>query len=371
VRVVLAGCGGHPPQPLDPSDYGSWSWIIGVAAAGHRTPVIILDAMSTAATVPVTEELDLEHDDALETLRSVGFGELLHRSFLRFRYADGFSHSRALAFQFILTLLPALIAVVGFARVLGQDTFTSVLTGTVEDIAPGPAGQVLTQAFEQGSGSGRPGVLALAFGLFAAVVAAAGAMGQIERGSNRIYGVERDRPSLRKYLVATALALTAGAAAVSAFVLVVFGSEIGDALGSARDWTAVAETAWSVGRWPVGATLVAVAVALLFTVSPNRHQPQASWLALGSILAVFLWFVFTGLLAVYIGASGNFGETYGPLAGFLGLMLWALLTALALFLGLAVAAQLEAERAGEPGPARSEVPPGTSATGSELKGDPR
>ncbi len=308
--------------------------------------------MSTAATVPVTHDLELEGDDALETLRNVGLRELLQRSLFRFRYADGFSHSRALAFQFILTLLPGLIAIVGLARLLGQRTFTEVLTGTVEEIAPGPAGQVLTQAFEQGSRNGRPGATALVLGLLATLIAAAGAMGQIERGSNRIYGVERDRPTVRKYLVATGLALTAGAAAVAAFVLVVFGSEIGSSLGSAKDWGDVAQRAWSIGRWPLGAVLVATAVALLFTVSPHRHQPQASWLALGSTLAVVLWFTFTGLLGAYISLSGNFGETYGPLAGFIGLMLWAFLSALALFLGLAVTAQLEAERAGASDPSR-------------------
>ncbi len=309
--------------------------------------------MSTAATVPVTRDLELEGDEAIETLRSVGLANLLRRSFVRFRYADGFSHSRALAFQFILTLLPGLIAVVGLARVLDQDTFTTVLTNTVEDIAPGPAGEILTQAFGQGSGGAGPGGVALALGLSAAIVSAAGAMGQIERGSNRIYGVERDRPTVRKYLVATGLALTAGAATVAAFVLVVFGSAIGDSLGSAKDWTNVAQAAWSIGRWPLGAALVAGAVAVLFVASPHRHQPQVSWLALGSSLAVVLWFAFTGLLAAYIGASDSFGETYGPLAGFIGLMLWAFLSALALFLGLAVAAQLEAERAGAPDPTRA------------------
>jgi YihY family inner membrane protein len=306
--------------------------------------------MSTAATVPVTTDLELEGDDAFETLRSVGVTKLLQRAFLRFRYADGFSHSRALAFQFILTLLPGLIAVVGLARVIGQNTFTQVLTATVEDIAPGPAGEVLTQAFAQGSDD--PGATALILGLVAAIIAAAGAMGQIERGANRIYGVERDRPAVRKYFVATALALTAGAATVAAFVLVVFGSAIGDSLGAAKEWTDVAQTAWSVGRWPIGAALVAGAVALLFMVCPHRNQPQASWLAFGSTLAVVLWFAFTGLLAAYVSASGEFGDTYGPLAGFIGLLLWAFLSALALFLGLSVAAQLEAERAGEPGPSR-------------------
>jgi hypothetical protein len=44
------------------------------------------------------------------------------------------------------------------------------------------------------------------------------------------------------------------------------------------------------------------------------------------------------------------GATYGPLAGTIGLLLWTFLTSVALFLGLAFSAQLEAVRAGVPGP---------------------
>jgi len=110
------------------------------------------------------------------------------------------------------------------------------------------------------------------------------------------------------------------------------------------------DTAWAIARWPLGAFLVAAAVALLFKVSPRRPQPSAAWLALGSTLAVLLWFAFTGVLALYVEATRGFGETYGPLAGVIGLMLWAFVSALALFFGLAVAAQLEAERAGVPDP---------------------
>jgi YihY family inner membrane protein len=304
--------------------------------------------MSTAAPVPTTGEL--EGDDAIETIREVGMLDLLRDSFIRFRYADGFSHSRALAFQFVLTLVPGLIALVALARVLDQDTFTEILRTTLEGVAPGPAGDVFTQAFQQGSAAAETAETALVVGLSAAVISAATAMGQIERGSNRIYGVERDRPAIRKYAVAAGLAVSAGLATVTAFVLLVFGSELGDAIGAEKGWSEGVSTAWSIARWPLGAALVAGAIALLFKVAPNRPQPDPSWLALGSALAVFLWFAFTGVLALFIGLSQGFGETYGPLAGTLGLMLWALVTALALFLGLAVAAQLEAVRAGEPRP---------------------
>ena len=164
------------------------------------------------------------------------------------------------------------------------------------------------------------------------------AFGQLERGANRIYGVERDRPPLRKYATAAALMLTAGVATVLAAILLVAGSTLADAAG----WGA----AFHVLRWPLAIALVVTAVALLFEVAPRRRQPEASWLAVGSGLAAVLWLAFTGGLAVFVGASANFGVTYGPLAGTMAVLLWTFLSAVALLLGLAFAAQLEAVRAG-------------------------
>jgi YihY family inner membrane protein len=316
--------------------------------------------LSTASSVPDTH--DLEGDDAFETLREVGRARLLRDSFLRFRYADGFSHARALAFQLVLTLIPALIAVVGLARVLGQPEFSEVLAQTIRDLAPGPAGETLTRALRTGTQeTAEAGETALLAGVAIAVVSGATAMGQIERGSNRIYGVERDRPALRKYAVAAALAGSAGLATVLALVAVVAGDALGAALKEVTGWGAGLDTAWSVGRWALGAALVAGAVSLVFRIAPNRAQPSYSWLLFGGGLAVGLWFALTGALALYISLSGEFGQTYGPLAGVIGLMLWSLLTALALFFGLAVAAQLEAVRAGSPEPVDPDPRPHAAA----------
>jgi uncharacterized BrkB/YihY/UPF0761 family membrane protein len=100
--------------------------------------------------------------------------------------------------------------------------------------------------------------------------------------------------------------------------------------------------------------LVVAAFALLFKLSPRRRQPSASWLAHGSAVSAILWFAFTGLLASFLTASKSFGQTYGPLAGVIGILLWALLTSWAVYLGLAFAAQLEAVRAGVPSPQTAE-----------------
>ncbi len=291
--------------------------------------------MSTATSVPVTRELELEGDDALETLRATGRVRLGLDAFDRFRAADGFSHARALAFQFALTLVPALIAVIGLATVLDQETFTRIVREVLLEIAPGSAGDLITEALEQGSTGGRT---ALLLGGVATLVAGTGAFGQLERGANRIYGVERDRPPVRKYGVAALLMVTAGGATLLAAILLVAGEALADAAG----WGA----AFEFLRWPVTVGLVVAALALLFELAPRRRQPEASWLVVGSGVAAVLWLLFTGVLALWIGATENFGATYGPLAGTIAVLLWTFLTALAVLLGLAFAAQLEAVRAG-------------------------
>jgi YihY family inner membrane protein len=304
--------------------------------------------MSTASPVPQT--YNLEDDEARETLRDCGRTQLFKDAFKRFRVADGFSHSRALAFQVVLTLLPGVIAFVGFINYIDQDELKRAAQTAVVDFAPGPASKILTQAFQQGSSTG---TTPLWIGLAGTLVAGTLAMGQLERGANRIYGVERDRPTLLKYATGFILAISAGVLTVVAFVAFVAGSAAGEA-AKATGLNKSVITIWTFARWPLGIIAVIIAFALLFKRSPRRRQPDASWLAHGSALSTLLWFIFTGLLTLYLTASKSFGQTYGPLAGIIGILLWAFLTSLALHLGLAFAAQLEAVRAGVPNPQTAE-----------------
>jgi YihY family inner membrane protein len=287
----------------------------------------------------------LEGDDALETLRHVGWGRLTRDAFERFRAADGFSHARALAFQVTLTVPPAVIALVGLAAALDQERPRRILQDTLVGLSPGPTGEVLTQAFRQAAQTtnGSSGRFALVLGLVTALASLTLAMAQVERGANRLYGVERDRPALSKYAHGLALGATVGLLVAGSAVVLVAGRALGEAVRS--DFGPLA-AAWAVGRWPLGALLAMAGFAALFKESPRRRQPSPSWLLAGSVVTVVLWLAFTALLVLYLTASRTFGDAYGPLAGIVGGMLWALLTSLALYLGLAFAAQLEAVRAG-------------------------
>ena len=172
-------------------------------------------------------------------------------------------------------------------------------------------------------------------------------MAQIERGSNRLYGVERDRPFVHKYLNALVLALSAGVLALLSVVLLVGGSAVRDAAG----WSDGFDLVWSIARWPLGLAFAVGAVAILFERAPRRRQPEPSWLAFGAGASTLLWLVFMAAFAVYVEATGSFGATYGPIAGTIGVLLWTFLSAVALFAGVALAAQLEAVRAGVHPPA--------------------
>jgi YihY family inner membrane protein len=297
--------------------------------------------VSTAGRVPETWELG--GDDARETLTRIGVGRLLRDGFMRLRYADGFSHARSMAFATSLVLVQGLIAFVGFASVVSDGSIARSVVRVIRSAVPGPANRVLTDAVTQAYVAGATSRwLPLVLGTVGALITGATLFGQLERGLNRIYGVEQDRPALRKYGLAFLLFVTAGAGGAVAFVVFAFGRNVGQEFGSD------ARTIWDVARWPLALALVGAAMALLFRWSPRRRQPAWSWLAYGSALSVVLWSASTLALGVMFRASTSFGETYGPLAGIVALQIWTLLSAISILYGAAVAAQLEAVRAGEP-----------------------
>ena len=157
---------------------------------------------------------------------------------------------------------------------------------------------------------------------------------------NRIYGVEKDRPFAEKYKRAFVLALSAGAAIAAAFALLAFGRGLVD--------HGVLRSLWLAARWPVGIALVAAGFSMLFRWAPKRRQPGWPWLAFGAGVGVGAWTLTTIVLAVVFNFSKTFGQTYGSLAGLVALQLWTVFSALAMLFGVAVAAQLEAVRAGVP-----------------------
>ena len=303
--------------------------------------------MSSVLRVPQTAilpESQTTGRTARQTMQNAGPRALLTQSFLRFRYGDGFSHARALALQLALAMIPLVIAFVGLSTTLGTTNLGETLRRALLALTPGSSSDAVSQSLSQPPG-GHGGQVALYAGLGTALLALTTAMGQVERGANRIYGIRRDHPGPVKYARAALLALIGGVPALLGFLVVIAGGALADAVqvvyGSGR-------TTVLVLRWPVGVLLLLGALAVMVARAPRRTQPGRDWLLVGSGFSLVLWLGFSILLATYLHSSGGFGAVYGPLTGVMALLLWCQLTAIALLFGIAVGAQVEAFRGGLP-----------------------
>lgn len=161
--------------------------------------------MGTVVHVPQTRDMlgeELSGDEAFTSLRRYGGRKLFLDAFSRFRYADGFSFARSLAFQIVVGMVPFTIALVGVATTVHTESLSRVIELTVGRIVPGASAELVQGALRDTRRSAEAdaaGALAMWLGLGFAMLNLASAMGQIERGCNRIYGIERDRPFLKKY----------------------------------------------------------------------------------------------------------------------------------------------------------------------------
>ncbi len=293
--------------------------------------------MSSATCVRETR--DLTGDDAWRTLAATGWISLVRDSFTRLRAADGFSHARSLAFTLSLVCVQGLIALVGLAVEFGQGGFSRTIQGAIDSAVPGPAGALLERTFAQARNVGlEHRFMPLLIGLAGTLVTATTATAQLIRGFNRLYGIEKDGPVLYKYSRAFALAIVVGGAFVGGAAALTWGRD----LRAAGD----GNVGWHLLRWVLALGLAAAAFGAILRWAPRRRQPQWSWLVFGGAMGVVGWSLVTLAFSIVFRLSSSFGRVYGGFAGVVALQLWTFASAVAIFFGAAVAAQLEAVRSG-------------------------
>jgi uncharacterized BrkB/YihY/UPF0761 family membrane protein len=214
---------------------------------------------------------------------------------------------------------------------------------SVDAIAPGTVSKEVRDAVGQGLENGRGNhIAAIAAGVLATLIAGTTMFGQIERTANRIYGIETDRPTMQKYRAAAVMMLFAGTTAAG------FLTAVGLGQAWRSDGTSSRNAGFGTLHWLLGAVCLFVASGVVLKWSPRRRQPGWAWLWAGIGSAAGGVVFVTLLLRAYLSANSSFGDTYGPFAGLMGILLWSYGISIALYLGVAIAAQMEAIRAGQP-----------------------
>ena len=264
--------------------------------------------------------------------RRLPWGYVLKRTLRSFGQRACTDLAAGLTYFGVLSLFPALIALVSILGLVGQSKAgIDALFGMVDQLAPGML-TVVKQPIESLSSSPATG-WALVIGIVGAVWSASGYVGGFGRALNRIYDVREGRSAfaLRPVQLGVTVASLVLIAVVA--VLLVVSGPIAEALGNAIGAGEAAKTAWSILRWPVVVVALVLLVALLYSATPNVRQPRFRWLTPGAVVAIVALGIASALFAFYVANFGSYNKTYGTLAGIIVFLLWIWIANVVLLLG--------------------------------------
>jgi membrane protein len=128
------------------------------------------------------------------------------------------------------------------------------------------------------------------------------------------------------------------------FGLLVLGPLITDWIGSAVGIERVIGWIWWTLQWPVLVGGLLLAFAGLLYLGPNVDHPKFSFITPGSLFAVIVWLLASGLFAVYVSMFGSYNKAWGSLAAVIVMLTWLWLSALAILVGAEINAEAERSR---------------------------
>ncbi|CAI3791506.1 YihY/virulence factor BrkB family protein [Pseudarthrobacter sp. MM222] len=250
----------------------------------------------------------------------------------------------SLTYYAVLSLFPALLALVSLLGIFGQaDKTTGALLEIVQGFAPADTVEAIREPIQKLTSSSAAG-LTLVIGILTALWSASGYVGAFARAMNRVYEIDEGRPFIK--LRGTVLGVTVVnllIVVVLAAMLVLTGpvaESVGDAIGVGGAFL----TVWNILKWPVMVALVVVAIAILYYATPNVKQPKFRWMSLGSFIALVIFLLASLGFALYVANFSSYNETYGTIGGVIVSLLWLWILNMSLLFGAEFDAEMERGR---------------------------
>ncbi|MBH5338677.1 YihY/virulence factor BrkB family protein [Streptomyces pactum] len=260
----------------------------------------------------------------------------------------------ALTYYGVLSVVPAMLALVSILGLLGKSSVQSLLDN-LKGLAPGAVRDTLSTMLEQlEKNQGKAGI-ALAISLLVALWSASGYIAAFMRASNAVYDIGEGRPVWKT--LPTRLGVTVVVLVLLALIAVgvVFTGTLARRTGEVLGLGDTAITVWNIAKWPVMLLLFSLVIALLYWACPNVRR-GFTWVTPGSLFAVVIWVIASAGFALYVATFGSYDKTYGSLAGIVVFLVWLWISNIAILFGLEFDAELERARAIEAGHPADEEP---------------
>jgi membrane protein len=248
----------------------------------------------------------------------------------------------ALTYYGLLSLFPALIALVSILGLVGDPkSTTATITEVIVAIGPKSAAQTFAGPIESiASDRGTAGV-AFVLGLAVALWAASGYVGAFIRASNVIYETPEGRPFWQLRPLQIAITLTVIVLMALLAVGLVLTGPVVDAVAGPIGAGDTAVAIWNIAKWPAMAVAFVLMVGVLYYASPNAKIRGFKWVTPGSLVAIAVWAIASAAFAFYVANFGSYDKTYGTLGGLVVLLIWFWITNVAILFGHELNAEIE------------------------------
>lgn len=250
----------------------------------------------------------------------------------------------ALTYFGVLSLFPALLALVSLLGVIGQaEQTTQTLLRIVEGVASPSVVETVRQPIQQLASAPSAG-FALIVGLAGAIWSASGYVGAFGRAMNRIYEIDEGRPFWKLRPVMLLITVVMLLLAVAAAILLIVSGPLAETIGNAVGLGGPAIAVWNIAKWPVLVAFAILMIAVLYYATPNVKQPKFRWMSLGSLIALLILALATLGFFFYVSHFGNYNKTYGAIGGVIVMLLWLWIANNSLLFGAEFDAEMERGR---------------------------
>jgi membrane protein len=266
--------------------------------------------------------------------------EALREAFGAFREDDLSDWAAALTYYGLLSLFPALIALVSIIGLVGdpRSTTASVIE-VIEEVGPDSAAGTFRGPIESIAAHRGTAGVAFVLGLAAAIWSASGYVGAFGRASHIVYGRSDERPFWKQRPQQLAITLAMLVLAALLTLGLVLSGPVVDAVAGSIGVGSTAVALWEVLKLPALAAIFIAMVGLLYSTSLEPTFRGIHWFTAGSLFAFAAWAIASAAFALYLGNFGSYDQTYGTLGGFVALLVWLWITNLAILFGHVLNAQ--------------------------------
>jgi membrane protein len=235
-----------------------------------------------------------------------------------------------LSYFFLFSLFPLLFFMVALTPYLPVGDVLDDLMRRAAQILPGDVMSIVQSHLTDLVKNPRPNLLSI--GLLVALWSASRGVNAFRTGLNLAYDVQESRPYWKFQGLCVVMTLVTTLMVILSFALMIIGGKAGVWLAGKLPGSEHLLMIGSWLRWPAGALIISLALALNYYMLPDVKQ-EFVYLTPGSIMGTVLWLLSTWGFTKYVEHFGNYNATYGSIGGVVVLMTWLYLTGLIFLLG--------------------------------------